>query len=61
MTINGSGLVVLTVVFMVLKLCGIIDWTWWWIFAPLWIPIGIVVGIFLFTGIIALVAIILDQ
>jgi len=22
--------------FLVLKLCGVIDWSWWWITAPLW-------------------------
>ena len=25
------------VVFLVLKLVGVIDWSWWWITAPLWI------------------------
>ena len=28
----------LTVLFVVLKLLGIINWSWWWVFAPLWIP-----------------------
>lgn len=23
-------------VFLVLKLCKVIDWSWWWITAPLW-------------------------
>lgn len=27
----------LTIVFIVLKLIGIIDWSWIWVFAPLWI------------------------
>ena len=31
----------LTVVFVVLKLCHVIDWSWWWILSPLWIPIAI--------------------
>lgn len=35
--IGFSG--VLFVVFLVLKLCGIISWSWWWVTAPLWIPI----------------------
>ncbi len=31
----------LTIVFIVLKLVGTIDWSWWWVLAPLWawIPI----------------------
>lgn len=27
---------VLFIVFLVLKLCGAIDWSWWWVTAPLW-------------------------
>ena len=27
---------VLFVVFLVLQLCGYIDWSWWWVTAPLW-------------------------
>lgn len=28
--------VVLFVVFLVLKLTEVIDWSWWWVTAPLW-------------------------
>lgn len=31
-----SLLSVLFVVFLVLKLMGIIAWSWWWVTAPLW-------------------------
>ncbi|WP_290393388.1 hypothetical protein [uncultured Duncaniella sp.] len=24
--------------FVVLKFCGLLMWSWWWITAPLWIP-----------------------
>ena len=38
---GGIGLgTTLFVVFLVLKLCGIIDWSWWWVFAPLWVPVA---------------------
>lgn len=40
--IGFSGL--LTVAFIVLKLTAVIDWSWWWVASPLWIPIGIVLG-----------------
>ena len=33
--IGFSGL--LTVAFIVLKLCKVINWSWWWVLAPLWI------------------------
>lgn len=26
----------LTIAFIVLKLCGIIDWSWLWVLCPLW-------------------------
>jgi hypothetical protein len=28
----------LTIAFIVLKLCGVITWSWVWVLAPLWIP-----------------------
>jgi hypothetical protein len=30
---------VLFVIFLTLKLVGVIDWSWWWITSPLWIPV----------------------
>lgn len=44
-TVNTSGGMslptVLFVVFLVLKLTGTIDWSWWWVTSPLWIPLVI--------------------
>ena len=31
----------LLLTFIILKLCGIINWNWWWVFSPIWIPVGI--------------------
>lgn len=28
----------LTVLFVGLKLTGYIDWSWWWVISPIWIP-----------------------
>lgn len=28
----------LTVLFIGLRLCNVIDWSWWWVLAPFWIP-----------------------
>lgn len=36
----GIGLGVLTIVFFVLKIIGILDWSWVWVFAPIWIFVG---------------------
>lgn len=36
---GGIGLGGLTfLAFLVLKLCGVITWSWWWVTSPLWIP-----------------------
>jgi ABC-type nickel/cobalt efflux system permease component RcnA len=31
----------LTIAFVVLKLCKVIDWSWWWVVSPMLISIGI--------------------
>jgi hypothetical protein len=37
---SGTGRIrlfgVLGIVFITLKLCGVIDWSWWWVSAPIW-------------------------
>lgn len=33
----------LTLLFIVLKLTGYIDWSWWWVLSPFWIPLALVV------------------
>lgn len=51
---GGIGIVgLLGVAFVVMKLCGVIDWSWWWVTAPFWVGpavaafIGAVILIFL--------------
>ena len=45
-----------TVLFIALKLFGIISWSWWWVLCPVWIPwallfaltgVGIILGLIL--------------
>lgn len=46
--VTGSGITfegALFITFLVLKLCGVVDWPWLWVFAPLWVPILLVLGI----------------
>jgi len=47
----------LTIAFVVLKLCGVINWGWLWVLAPLWIPAALVV---LFLIIFVIIAMILN-
>ena len=37
----------LTIVFIVLKLTKYIDWSWLWVFSPLWIPIALLLLVLL--------------
>ena len=32
---------VLGIVFIILRLCGVIGWPWVWVLAPIWVPIGL--------------------
>jgi hypothetical protein len=55
-TSNGLGLgTILCLIFLTLKLGGwgvVANWSWWWVFSPIWIPvllIGIIVVIALIT------------
>lgn len=49
---NRSGLSfceILTVVFIILKLCNIIKWSWLWVLSPAWITLllyFVILGIF---------------
>lgn len=40
---------VLTVVFVVLKLCGVIDWSWWLVFTPMIVDAVLVLACLLFV------------
>lgn len=37
----------LGIVFIVLKLTGVIDWSWWWVTAPFWVGLAILLVILL--------------
>lgn len=51
----GSLPMILFIVFLVLKLCNVITWSWWWVTAPLWITAGIILLIGLLTFIVKLI------
>ncbi len=43
----------LAIVFITLKLTHVINWSWWWVLSPLWIPTIILLAIFLLLVFIA--------
>lgn len=41
-TSGGIGFAgLLTIVFIVLKLCNVIKWSWVWVLSPLWISVAL--------------------
>lgn len=42
----------LLIAFIVLKLCNVIAWSWWWVLSPAWIGAGIVVLLLALLGVI---------
>jgi hypothetical protein len=55
-TVFNSGiLTILFVVFIVLKLTGNIDWSWWWVTSPLWLPLVLllvtIIGVVVFYNV----------
>lgn len=52
---NNTGgentLTTLLIVFVVLKLTDNINWDWWWVLTPLWIPVLIAAVIVLISSI----------
>lgn len=38
----GSALLL---TFIILKLVGVIDWSWWWVLSPIWIPVVLLLAV----------------
>ena len=42
-TAGGIGFLgMLTILFIGLKLGGVINWSWWWVLSPMWLPLVVV-------------------
>lgn len=55
-TETGVGIcTVLFLIFLVLKLIGVITWSWWWVTSPLWIPIALGLLLFLIMFLIYII------
>ena len=50
--IGFSGL--LAILFIALKLTGVITWSWLWVLAPIWIPFVIIVFILSIAGVVVI-------
>lgn len=55
-TSSGIGVTgLLGVAFIVLKLTGVIDWSWWWVTSPFWLPVSIILSVLAVLGVISLI------
>lgn len=43
---------ILFIVFLVLRLCHVIEWSWWWVTAPLWGPVALAIVIVIIWAIV---------
>lgn len=51
---------ILFILFFLAKIFDKIDWSWWWVFSPLWIPFAILLGILSIIGLFYLIILIID-
>lgn len=50
---GGTGFLgLLALLFIALKLCGVIDWPWGWVLAPLWAPWALVAALALVSALL---------
>lgn len=57
--VSFTGLLFIT--FLVLKLTKVIDWSWWWITAPLWGPFALSIVFMILYIIVGLIRVILKR
>lgn len=57
---RGVGLAtVIGVVFIILKLVGVIAWSWWWVLSPFWISLGLALVLVIVLRVV--ISIIIDK
>lgn len=57
--IGFTGL--LQIVFIVLKLTNLINWSWWWVLCPTWIGVAIILLVFIIILLAVLVKLIVNK
>jgi len=52
---GGNFLWILTLIFVIAKILGYINWSWWLVFMPLWLGLAVCITVFSFVTIIGFV------
>ena len=56
MKIELAGLpMILFIVFLILRLCKVIAWSWWWVTCPLWIMVLLALAVMVLYFVIAVI------
>ena len=58
---TGSLCSTLFIVFLILKLTKVIDWSWWWVTAPLWGGVAIMILALIILFIVSAIMTIRDK
>lgn len=52
--------VIVFLAFFFAKIYDKIDWSWWWVFSPLWIPFAFILCVIIHIGMIWIISFILN-
>lgn len=52
--VGATSVELLIISFIVLKLCNVIAWSWWWVLSPIWITLSVIITV-------VVIAIIIDN
>ncbi len=50
---GSGGLTLLLLLFIALKLTGVIAWSWWWVLSPFWIPLVLVLAVMVVAALLS--------
>lgn len=53
---GGSASSLLGVAFIVLKLCNVIGWSWWWVTCPFWAVPAVIIAVLLIALVLVRIA-----
>lgn len=53
--LDTNIVIALLIIFVVLKLMQVVNWSWWWVISPLWIPMLITLMLYIISRIITVV------
>lgn len=55
-TNSGIGVLdIFGIVFVILKIVGVINWSWWMVLAPFWVPLSLAAIVLVILAIVGLV------